>query len=74
MRFTRLTVPHGLLDLFIPIDKLYTGCMELLAVVLCFYTFRDLLVEAFWACYIDNDSVLASLLRGSATTNASDIN
>ena len=42
--------------------------------VLCFYTFRDLLVETFWTCYIDNDGVLASLLIGSVTTKALDIN
>ena len=53
---------------------MFIGCSELLAVVLCFYTFRDLLVETFWTCYIDNDGVLASLLIGSVTTKALDIN
>ena len=53
LRLTRWKVAVGLLDLFIPRDDLYIGCTELLAVLLCFYTFRDLPMETFWTCYIE---------------------
>ena len=74
MHYTRWLVPQQMLDSSIPHNDLYIGCTELLAVVMCFYTFRSMLVDSYWTCYIDNDGVLAALLKGSISMRALDLN
>ena len=41
------------------------GFQEMLATVLLWGTFRDVLTEALLTVYIDNDGVLLSLIKGS---------
>jgi len=45
-------------------DK-YIGLLELVAILLCMHTFRDLLEHTSATLYIDNDGVLGGMLRGS---------
>jgi hypothetical protein len=65
--YTVYTVPQTLWDQFLPREDNQIGMQELLAFPLAVLTFADLLEDTLGICFIHNDGVLSSLLKGSNT-------